>query len=84
MLLFGVSVVLLVMLTLFESALAGMSPGVERLVTFLALVLPSGTGSVLGTISLMRREGQAWLAVPGVVLNTLFALFHLMIVLFAG
>ena len=84
LLMFGASIVLLVALTLFESALTGMSPGVERLVTFLALVLPSGTGSVLGTISLMRREGQAWLAVPGVVLNTLFALFHLMIVLFAG
>ena len=84
LILFGVSVILLVALTLSESALAGMSPGAERLVTFLALVLPSGAGSVLGTISLIRREGQAWLAVPGVVLNTLFALFHLMIILFAG
>jgi hypothetical protein len=84
LLLLGLSVVILVALTLFESALAGMSLGTERLVTFLALVLPSGAGSVLGTISLMRREGQTWLAVTGVVLNTLFALFHLMLVLFAG
>jgi hypothetical protein len=35
MLLFGVSVVLLLLMTLFESALTGMSTGAERLVTFL-------------------------------------------------
>jgi hypothetical protein len=35
-------------------------------------------------MSLVLKEGRAWMAVTGVVLNTLFALFHLMIVLFAG
>jgi hypothetical protein len=35
-------------------------------------------------MSLVRREGRAWLAVTLVALNTLFALFHLLIVLFAG
>ena len=84
LLLFGLSVVLLVALTLFESALVGMSLGAERLITLLLLVLPATMGSVLGVMSLVRREGRAWLAVTGVVLNALFALFHLMIVLFAG
>jgi hypothetical protein len=84
LLLLGLSILLWVALTLFESALAGMSPGVERLVTFLGLVLPAGAGSVLGAMSLVRKEGWPWMAVTGVVLNALFALFHLMIVLFAG
>jgi hypothetical protein len=84
LILFLLSVILLGMVTLFESALVGMSTGAERLVTFALLVLPTGTGSVLGAMSLVRREGRAWLAVTLVVLNALFALFHLMIVLFAG
>jgi hypothetical protein len=84
LILFLLSVILLGMVTLFESALVGMSTGAERLVTFALLVLPTGTGSVLGAMSLVRREGCAWLAVTLVVLNALFALFHLMIVLFAG
>ena len=83
MLLFGVSIVLLLLMTLLESALTGMSTGAERLVTFLLLVLPAGTGAVLGVLSLVRREGRQWLAWTGVMLNGLFALFHLMVVLFA-
>ena len=58
MLLFGVSVVLLLLMTLFESALTGMSFGAERLVTFLRLVLPAGAGAVLGVLSLVRGEGR--------------------------
>lgn len=84
LLLLGMSVVLLIGLTLFESTLAGMAPGVEKAVTFLLLVLPAAAGSVLGVMSLARKEGWAWLAVIGVVLNAVFALFHLAIVLFAG
>lgn len=82
--LFGLSIVLLIAFTLFESALVGMSLGMERLITFLLLVLPAGAGSVLGLMSLVRKEGQVWLAITGVVLNSLFTFFHLMIVLFAG
>ncbi len=84
MLLFGVSVVLLLLMTLLESALTGMSTGAERLVTFLLLVLPAGTGAVLGVLSLVRGERRQWLAWTGVMLNGLFALLHLMVVLFAG
>jgi len=84
LLLFGVSVVLLVALTLSERALVGISPGGEKLITFLLLILPAGIGTVLGAISLGRKEGQAWLAIIGLVLNSLFAIFHLMILVFAG
>lgn len=84
MLLFGLSVVLLVVFTVFESALVGMSLQGERLITLLGLVLPAGVGAVLGAVSLSRKEGQRGLAVLGVMLNSLFALFHLMIIFFAG
>jgi hypothetical protein len=82
--LFGVSVVFLVLLTLFESALLGMSPEAERVISLSGLFLPAAIGAVLGVMSLLRREGRVWLAVTGIVLNTLFALFHLMVILFAG
>ena len=80
----GASVVILVAITLFEHNLAVMSLGVQRVITFLGLILPAGIGSVLGVMSLARKEGRAWMAVIGVVLNILFALFHLMILLYAG
>ena len=82
--LFGLAVVLLVMLTLFESTLLGMSPEAERIISLLGLVLPAAIGAALGVMSLARREGRTGLAIAGIVLNTGFALFHLMIVLFAG
>jgi hypothetical protein len=84
LLLIGVSIVLLIAFTLFESALVGMSLGTERLVSFLGLVLLPGIGVVFGMISLARKEGQTGLAVTGMILNALFAIFHLMVILFAG
>ena len=84
LLMFIVSIIFLVALTLGEAGMAGMSPGVERLITFVALVLAPGFGSVLGLMSLIRKERRTLLAIIGVALNTLFALFHLMIIFFAG
>lgn len=84
LILFGLSVVILILWTLSESAFAGMSTAVERIITFAMLVLPAGVGAVLGVVSLIRKEGRTGMAVAGTILNTLFALFHLMIVLFAG
>ena len=82
--LFGILVIFLIAWTGFESAWAGMSTVTERILTVLLLVLPAGVGAVLGLLSLIHREGRAWLAITSIVLNSLFALFHLMIVLFAG
>lgn len=56
----------------------------QRLIALVGLVLPSGIGSVLGVMSLLRKEVRTWVAVTGAALNGRFALFHLTIVLFAG
>ena len=82
--LFGLSVVFLILWTLFESAFVGMSTATERIAAVSLLVLPAGLGAVLGAMSLMYREGQSSLAISAIVANSLFALFHLLIVLFAG
>ena len=84
LILFGLSVAALLLWTLFESALVGMSTVTERIATLSLLVLPAVFGAVLGVVSLLHKEGQAWLGITGILLNTLFAVFHLMIVLFAG
>ena len=84
LLLFGLSILFLLALTVFESALAGVGLGAERMISFLFLVLPAMIGVVLGVMSLVRREGQTGLAITAIILNTIFALFHLLIILFAG
>ena len=84
LILFGLSLIFLIAWTAFESAFVGLSTAAERIVTFAFLVLPPGIGAVLGVMSLIHKERQAWLGILGIALNTLFALFHLMIVLFAG
>jgi hypothetical protein len=81
---FGFAVVLLLLLTRFESALLGISPEQERIISLFGLVLPAGIGVALGVMSLMRREGRMGLALTSIAFNTLFALFHLMVILFAG
>lgn len=84
LLLFGLSMIFWVALTLFESMLVGLPAQAERVITFLLLVLPAGIGTTFGVLSLMRKEGRAWMAGTGILLNALFALFHSMIILFAG
>ena len=83
-LLLGVSILFLIALTVFESALLGISPAAERILSLLGLVLPPVIGASLGILSLLRREGRVGLAVTGIVLNSLFALFQLAVILFAG
>ena len=84
LLLFGISLVVVIGQTLLDSTVGAVSFGVQRLIIFLGIVLPAGVGAALGVLSLVRKEGRAWMAVFGVVLNTLFALFHLLILLYAG
>lgn len=84
LLLFGLSVVVWVMLTLFEPTLVGISLTAERVFTFLLLVFSGGMGTMLGATSLVRKDGCTWLAATGLALNILFAAFHLMVILFAG
>ena len=84
LLLFGLSVLFLIAWTAFEYAFVGISPAMERILTFALLVLPAAMGAVFGAISLVKREGKTVLAITGIILNSIFALFHLMLVLFAG
>ena len=82
--LFALSVIFLILLTLFESSLADLSISVERSVSALFLVLPGILGILFGISSLMRKEDKRWIAVIGIVLNALFALFHIFVLAFAG
>ena len=82
--LFVISIVFLVLLTLFEDALSGLPVTAERMISGLLLVLPGLLGVIFGVLGLIRREGRPWLAVLGILLNLLFALFHMSVLSFAG
>jgi hypothetical protein len=82
--LFGLSVLLLVLLTLFESSLSVLSLTAERLISVVLLVLPAVIGAVTGIRSITRRESQPWIAILGVLLNVLFAMFFIFVLSFAG
>lgn len=84
LLLLGLSILFLVIFTVAEAAMSGVSSAFQRLLTALALILPSGIGAVLAVISLVRKEGRTALAIIGLVLNSLFACFFTFLVLFAG
>lgn len=81
---FLVSVLFLILLTLFESSLVGLSPTAERIVSFLLLVVPAMIGTVFGGLSIVRKESRLWIGILGILLNALFALFHLFVLSFAG
>ena len=82
--LFLMSVLLLMLLTLFEFSLTGLSHTAERTISFLLLVLPAIIGIGFGMMSIVRKESRRWIAIVGVLLNALFALFHLFLLWFAG
>ena len=79
-----ISVAMLILLTLFEASLSSLPTAVERMVSGLLLVLPAALGVLFGVLSLLRKESNRWLAIPGIVLNSLFALFHISVISFAG
>jgi len=81
---FGLSVIFLILLTLFESSLLGLSIAAERVISLLLLVLPGIVGIVYGVLSIARKELKLWVAILGISLNALFALFHLLVISFAG
>ena len=81
---FIVSVVFFVLLTVFESSLSGIPLSAERIITGLLLVLPPIIGVIFGILSLLRREENRWRAIGGILLNGVFALFHILLLGFAG
>ena len=66
-----------------ESPVLGMSLGIPGLAAFLLLILLAGLGTVLGVISLNRREVKAWWAIGVIVLNIVMAL-NTIFLFFAG
>ena len=82
--LFAVSVLFLILITLFESSLSGMSLTAEKTLSALLLVLPGVIGIILGVMGLLRKESGRWMAVLGILLNALFALFQILVISFAG
>ena len=82
--LFALSVVFLVLLTVFESSLSNLSLTVERILTLLLLVVPALIGVVIGVLGIRRGEDRLWMSFLGTVLNALFALFFVFLLSFAG
>ena len=82
--LFALSVLFLVLLTLFESSLSGMSLTTERIISALLLVLPGVIGIMLGMMGILRKELRVWVPILGLIVNTLFVLFQTAVLLFAG
>jgi hypothetical protein len=81
---FLISILFLILLTLFESSLVGLSLTVERIISLFLLVLPAMIGIVFGVLSFVRKEARLWIGILGILLNALFALFHLLVLSFAG
>jgi hypothetical protein len=83
-LLFVLSCVFLFVLTLFESSLSGLSLTTERIISALLLILPGLIGIIFGAMSLRQKELPRWVAILGILLNTVFVLFHILLLSFAG
>jgi hypothetical protein len=81
---FAVSVLFLILLTLFESSLLGLSIAGERILSVLLLVVPALIGVVFGVLGILRKEDGLWMSALGILLNALFALFHIFVISFAG
>ncbi len=82
--LFALSVLFLLLITLFESSLSGISLTAEKVLSALLLVLPGVIGILLGVLGILRKEARRGIAMLGVVLNTLFALSQIFVISFAG
>lgn len=63
--------------------LGEVSMGIQALATLLLLILPAGIGTVLGVMSLQRKEAKAWWAIGVIVLN-IAMIFTGLLLLFPG
>ena len=65
------------------SSLGEMSLGIQGSAIFLLVILPAGIGTVLGVMSLKRKEVKAWWAIAFIVLNITMVLTGILL-LFPG
>lgn len=84
LILFGISILFLILITVFESLLSGFSNTAERILSLVLLVAPGFVGVVIGVLGVLRKEPRLWMAYLGILLNGLFALFQLLVISFAG
>ena len=82
--LFVFSVLALLLLSFFRTALSGLSISVERTFSIVLLVLPGLAGIVLGAMGIVKNGSRMWLAITGIILNVLIAAFMTFVLLFAG
>ncbi|HEU0296899.1 MAG TPA: hypothetical protein VFR47_29445 [Anaerolineales bacterium] len=82
--LFLLSLLFLFLLTYFESSLLRLSLTAEIIISGLLLIMPGSIGMILGAASLRRKELPRWVAILGILLNGLFAVFHGFVLSFAG
>ena len=82
--LFVIAVLFLFLLTLFESSLLNLSIMAERILSLLLLVVPALIGILFGVMGVRAKEDRLWTSVLGILLNALFALFHFLLLSFAG
>ena len=83
-LLFVLAIVVLVLLSVFDAALSGLSMGIQRAMLFVFQVVPGMAGILFGFLGITRREPRRWVAVIGLALNTLSTLFFGFLLLFVG
>ena len=82
--LFAFSILALLLLSIFESALSGLSISTERIISVLLLVLPGVGGVVFGLLGVAKNEPRRWVAILGILLNGLFAVFMTFVLSIAG
>jgi hypothetical protein len=61
--------------------LGEMSIGIQALAIFLLMILPAGIGTVLGAMSLKRKEVKPWWAIGVIVLNIVMVLSSILLLL---
>ncbi len=69
---------------ILDSVLASVSTAVQRWIVFWALILPAILGALAGFLALRQKSTHPLLALGGMVLNTLFALFFIALLGIAG
>jgi hypothetical protein len=80
----GTLLVYLLVFGVFEQAILGLSEAGERWLAIVLVVLPVTAGAILGAFGLVRPGQNRLLAVLGLVLNALFALFIRFVLTVAG
>lgn len=81
---FFFTILILAILSMFETYFVRMPITIERILSIVLLVVPGVIGIIYGLRGMMRKEPKVWIAVLGVLLNGLSVTFHIFLLSFAG